>query len=116
MVQGHQDCQLHSSSSHHERTYQLSRQEWCKGIKTVSFISAPATMRELTRCQGKNGARASRLSASLQLQPTGELTSCQGRNDARASRLSASFQLQPPRENLLSVKIRIVQGHQDCQL
>src|SRR5437588_11492066 len=90
MVQEHQDCQLHSSSSHHERTYTLSRQEWCKGIKTVSFIPAPATMRELTLCQGKNGARA--------------------------SRLSASFKLQPPRENLQSIKARMVQGHQDCQL
>src|SRR6266436_4278557 len=90
MVQWHQDCQLHSSSSHHERTYPLSRQEWCKGIKTVSFIPAPATMRELTHCQGKNGARA--------------------------SRLSASFQLQPPWENLQTVRARMVQGHQDCQL
>src|SRR5205807_818692 len=27
MVQGHQDCHLHFSSSHHERTYPLSRQE-----------------------------------------------------------------------------------------
>src|SRR5882757_7054994 len=90
MVQGHQDSQLHSSSIHHERTYTLSRQELCKGIKTVSFIPAPFTMRELTLCQGKNGARASRLSVSIQLQPPGQ--------------------------NLPPVKVRMMQGHQDCQL
>src|SRR5258707_5610385 len=91
MVQGHQDCQLHSSSSHHERTYPLSRQEWCKGIKTVSFIPAPATLKELTNCQGKNGARGSRLSASFQLHR------------------------HPPSFNLLTVKVRKVQRHQHCQ-
>src|SRR5882757_3045718 len=72
MPQGHQDCQLHSNSSQHQRTYSLSRQECHKGIKTVSFIPTPASMRGLTSYQGKNATRASRLSASFQLQPTSE--------------------------------------------
>src|ERR1700709_2047051 len=46
--------ELHSSSSHHERTYQLSSQECQEQMNTMSFIPAPATMRELTRCQTKN--------------------------------------------------------------
>jgi len=86
----HQDCQLHFSSSHHERTYILSSQECHKSIKTVSFIPAAPTIRELTSCQAKNATRA--------------------------SRLSASFQLQPLWKNLLSVKPRMPQEHQDCQL
>jgi len=90
MPQEHQDCQLYSSSSHHEETYQLSSQECHKSIKTVSFIPAPATMRELTSCQAKNAPRASRMSASIQLQP--------------------------PWENLPAVKPRMPQEHQDCQL
>src|SRR5437588_326024 len=90
MPQGHQDCQLHSNCSQHERTYFLSRQECHKGIKTVSFISTAASMRGLTVCQGKNATRA--------------------------SRLSASFQLQPALGDLLAVKARMPQGHQDCQL
>src|SRR5229473_1930066 len=90
MAQGHQDCQLHSNSSQHQRTYRLSRQEWHNGIKTVSFIPTPASIRGLTYCQGKNGTRA--------------------------SRLSASFQLQPASEDLPTVKARMAQGHQDCQL
>src|SRR5258707_292045 len=90
MVQGHQDCQLHSNSSQDQRTYQLSRQEWYKGIKTVRFIPTPASIRGLTDCQGKNGTRA--------------------------SRLSASFQLQLASEDLPPVKARMAQGHQDCQL
>jgi hypothetical protein len=84
-----QDHQLHSSSSNHERTYLLSSQECQEEIKTISFIPAPATMRELTSCQAKN-ARS-------------------------RSRPSASFQLQPPGENLLPVKPRMPgadQGHQ----
>jgi hypothetical protein len=52
MPQAHQDSQLHSSSSHHDRTYLLSSQGCHKHIKTVSFIPAPATMTELTHCQG----------------------------------------------------------------
>src|SRR5258707_673270 len=90
MAQGHQDCQLRSNSSQHDRTYKLSRQEWHKGIKTVSFIPTPASIRGLTLCQGKNGTRA--------------------------SRLSASFQLQPASEDCPPVKARMAQGHQDCQL
>src|SRR5437588_589788 len=90
MPQGHQDCQLHSNCSQHERTYSLSRQECHKGIKTVSFIPTAASMRRLTSCQGNNATRA--------------------------SRLSASFQLQPACEDLLTVKARMPQGHQDCQL
>src|SRR5205807_482634 len=88
--QGHQDCQLHSNCSQDERTYSLSRQECHKGIKTVSFIPTAASMRGLTNCQGKNATRA--------------------------SRLSASFQLQPALEDLLTVEARMPQGHQDCQL
>jgi len=114
--QEHQDCQLHFSSSHmsaftfcqtknsprasrlsasfqlqpHEWTYLLSNQEFPKSIKTVNFISAQAIMRELTHCQAKNSPRA--------------------------SKLLASFQLQPPCEILHSVKPRIPQEHQDCQL
>ena len=65
--QEHQDCQLHYSSSNHERTYRLSSQQCPKRIKTVSFIPAPATIRELTDCQPNNATRASRLSVSFQL-------------------------------------------------
>jgi hypothetical protein len=85
-----QDHQLDCSSSHHERTYSLSSQECQKQIKTISFIAASATMRELTNCQGKN-ARS-------------------------RSRPSASFQLQPPSENLLPVKPRMPGADQDHQL
>jgi hypothetical protein len=47
-----QHHQLHSSFSHHERTYFLLSQEWQEQINTISFIPlAPATMRELTPCQ-----------------------------------------------------------------
>jgi hypothetical protein len=46
--------ELHSSSSHQERTYQLSNQESQEQMNTMSFIPAPATMRELTGCQAKN--------------------------------------------------------------
>ena len=88
--QEHQDCQLHSSSSHHQRTYLLSSQEWPKTIKIISFISAPATMTELTDCQPKNAQRA--------------------------SRPSASFQLHPPLENLQTVNQTMTQDHQDHQL
>src|ERR1700710_183923 len=54
-----QHHQVHSSSSHHERTYSLSSQECQEQINTISFIPAPATMRELTNCQAKNGRRIS---------------------------------------------------------
>ena len=69
MPQEHKHCQIHSSSSHHDSTYSLWSQECPKSIKTVRFIPAPATMRELTHCQAKNAPRASRLSDSFQLQP-----------------------------------------------
>jgi hypothetical protein len=90
MPGGAQDHQLQSSSSHHERTYSLSSQECQEQIKTISFIPAPATMRELTNCQAKN-ARS-------------------------RSRPSDSFQLQPPSENLLPVKPRMPGANQDHQL
>jgi hypothetical protein len=90
MPGANQDHQLHSNSSHHERTYSLSSQECQKQIKTISFISASATMRELTNCEAKN-ARS-------------------------RSRPSASFQLQPPCENLLAVKPRMPGADQDHQL
>jgi hypothetical protein len=54
MPQKHHHYYLHSIYIHHETTYFLLRQEHIKSIKTVSFIPAPATMRELTSCQGKN--------------------------------------------------------------
>src|ERR1700712_1848824 len=85
-----QHHQLHSSSSHHERTYLLSSQECQEQINTISFIPAPATMRELTNCQGKN-ARS-------------------------RSTPSASFQLQPPSENLLAVESRMPGADQHHQL
>src|ERR1700710_417156 len=85
-----QHHQLHSSSSHHERTYFLSSQECQEQINTISFIPAPATMRELTCCQAKN-ARS-------------------------RSTPSASFQLQPPSENLLAVKPRMPGADQHHQL
>jgi hypothetical protein len=66
------DHQLHSSSSHHERTYQLSRQECQEQIKTINFIPTPASMRELTPCQGKNARSRSRPSAPFQLHPIGK--------------------------------------------
>jgi hypothetical protein len=90
MPQAHQDSQLHSNTSHHERTYSLSRQGCHKHIKTVSFIPAPSTMRELTIYQGKDATST--------------------------SRQSAPFQLQPPQENLPTVKARMPQAHQDSQL
>jgi hypothetical protein len=45
--------ELHSSTSHHERTYPLSSQECQEQMNTISFIPAPATTREiagLTTC------------------------------------------------------------------
>jgi hypothetical protein len=65
-----QHHQLHSISSHYERTYLLSSQEYQEEIDTISFIPAIATMRELTRCQAKNDRRRSRPSASFQFQPS----------------------------------------------
>src|ERR1700710_1916590 len=53
MPQAHEDSQLHSSSSHHDRTHLLSSQGCHKHMKTVSFIPAPATMTELTSCQAQ---------------------------------------------------------------
>jgi len=90
MPQEHQDCQIHSSSSHHKRTYFLSSQECPKSIKPVRFIPAPAIMRELTFCHTKNAPRA--------------------------STLSGSFQLQPLWENLLPVKQRMPHNHEGCQI
>src|SRR5437588_854784 len=90
MPQGHQDCQLHSNCSQHERTYLLSRQECHKGIQKVSFMANAASIRGLTSCKGKNATRASRLSASFQLQQAGE--------------------------NVLAEKARMPQGNQDCKL
>jgi hypothetical protein len=63
-----EDYQLLSSSSHYGRTYKLSSQE-SQEQKTISFIPAPATMRQLTNCQGKNARSRCRSSASFQLQP-----------------------------------------------
>jgi hypothetical protein len=85
-----QHHQLDSSSSHHERTHLLSRQECQEQINTISFIPGAATMRELTLCQAKN--------ASSRSTP------------------SASFQLKPPGENLLSVKPRMPGADQHHQL
>jgi hypothetical protein len=67
-----QDHELHSSSSHHRRTYSLSSQECQEQIKNMSFIPAPATTRELTRCQAKNARSRSKPSTLFQLQPPGE--------------------------------------------
>jgi hypothetical protein len=143
MPQGHQDSQLHSSSSHHERTYSLSSQGCHKHIKTVSFIPAPATMRELTDCQAKDAQahqdsqlhsssshheRTYRLSSqgchqhikTISFIPAPatmrELTHCQAKDATSTSRQSASIQLQPPLENLPPVKPRMPQAHQDSQL
>jgi YHS domain-containing protein len=85
-----QDHQHHSSSSYHERTYFLSSQKCQEQINTISFIPAPATMRELTSCEANN--------ATCKLRP------------------SASFQLQPPGENILPIKPRMPGAHQDHQL
>jgi hypothetical protein len=64
-----QHHQLHSSSSHKERTDLLSSQQWQKQINTISIIPAPASMRELTNCQAKNARSRSTPSVSTQLQP-----------------------------------------------
>jgi hypothetical protein len=90
MPEADQDHQLHSSSSHHERTYQLSSHE-CQGqINTISYIPAQATMKELTNCQAMN--------------------------TRSRSAPSASFQLQPPWENLLAVKPRMPGADQHHEL
>jgi hypothetical protein len=93
-----QHHQLQSSSSHHEKTYILSSQECQEQINTISFIPAPATMRELTVCQAKNSRSRSTPSASFQTAPATmrELTPCQANNARSRSTPSASFQLQPP--------------------
>jgi hypothetical protein len=54
-----QHHQLHASSSHHERTYFLSSQECQEQINIISFIPAPATMRELTNYEAKNATSIS---------------------------------------------------------
>jgi hypothetical protein len=69
MPVAYQHHQLNSSSSHHERTYLLSSQQGKEQINTISFIPAPATRRELTRCQANNSKSRSTPSASFQLQP-----------------------------------------------
>jgi hypothetical protein len=63
-----QHHQLHSSSSLHERTYQLSSQECQEQINTISCTPAPAFMGELTSCQAKNARSRSTPSAAFQLQ------------------------------------------------
>jgi YHS domain-containing protein len=88
-----QDNQLQSSSSHHESTYFLSSQECQEQIKTMSFIPAPATMRELTHCQAKNARSISFNPAPVIMR---ELASCEAKNARSRSRPSASIQLQPP--------------------
>jgi hypothetical protein len=85
-----QHHQLHFSSSFPQRTYELSSQECQQKINNISFNPAPASMRELTRCQVKN--------ASSRSTP------------------SASFQLQPPCKNLLAVKSRMPGADQHHQL
>ena len=45
-----------------------------------------------------------------------QLTDCQGKNAPSASAQSASFQLQPPSDNLPTVKARMPQVHQHSQL
>jgi hypothetical protein len=142
MPQGHEDYQLHSNSSQHERTYNLLRQECQKGIKIVSFIPTPASMRGLTSCQGRNATIVSRLSASLQLQPASEdllsiktrmpqghqdyqlhsnssqheMTYWLYRQECHKGMKTISFILQPVQEDLHPVKGRMPQGHEDCQL
>jgi hypothetical protein len=82
--------QSQSSSSHHERTYSLSSQEFQEQMNTISFDPAPAMM--------------------------GELTCCQGKNARSRSTSSASFQLQSPWENLQTVKPRMPGADQHHQL
>jgi hypothetical protein len=92
-----QDHQLQSSSSHYKRAYCLSNQEFQEHIKTISFIPAPATMRELTPCKAKNAkSRIKTISFNLAPATMTELTHCQANNAKNRSRPSASFQLQPP--------------------
>jgi hypothetical protein len=105
MPQAHQDSQLHSSSRHHGRTHILSRQGCQKEIKTVSFIPAPATMKELTCYQATHAASTARLSALIQLQsplwdalPTGTPEIC------GTLKLSALFHLQQLYKSLLPFK------------
>jgi hypothetical protein len=97
--------QLHSSSSHQERTYILSRQECQEQINTIRFIPAPVTMRELTDCQ-EYEEQINTISCIPAPATIRELTTCQAKNHRSRSTPSASFQLQPPRENLLSVKAK----------
>jgi hypothetical protein len=52
----------------HERTYTLSSHESQEQINTISFIPAPAAMRELTPCPPMNPRGRSTPSASFQLQ------------------------------------------------
>jgi hypothetical protein len=142
MPQAHQDNQVHSCSSHHDRTYILLSQGCHKHINTIRFNPAPATMTELTLCQAKDTTSTSRQSGSFQLQPPRqnlpsvkprmpqahqdsqvhsssrmtELTSCHAKDATSRSRQSASFQLQRPSQNLHSVKPRMPQAHRDSQL
>jgi hypothetical protein len=145
MSGANQHHQLHSSCSHHERTYILSSQECQEQNYTISFILAPATgMTELTNCQAKNARSRSIPSASFQLQQPcqenlppvksimpgadqtisfilapvtmRELTRCQAKIARRRSTPSVSFQLQPPWQNILSVKPRMPGADQHHQL
>jgi hypothetical protein len=112
-----QHHQLQFSSSHHERTYLLSIQECQEQINTISFNSAPATMRELTNCQAKNTRSRSTPSASILAAATViELTRCQAKNAQSRSAPSASFQLQPPSETLPTVKPRMPGADKHHQL
>jgi hypothetical protein len=138
-----QHHQLHFSSSHHERTYMLSKQQCQEQINTISFIPAPVTTRALTSCQAKNSMSRSTPSTSFQLQPPcknlpavnprmpgadqhhqlhsratiRELTRCHMKNARIRSTPSASFQLQPQGENLPTVKpIRMPGADQHHQL
>src|SRR5882757_8689381 len=90
MPQGHQDCQLDSNCSQHERTYKLSRQECHKGIKTVSLIPTAASMRGLTNCKGKNAKGIKTVSLIPTAASMRGLTHYEDKNATRASRLSAS--------------------------
>jgi hypothetical protein len=86
-------------------------------MKTVSFNPAPATLTELTACQAKD-ATSTFTTVSFNPAPATmtELTACQAKDATSTSRQSASIQLQPPLQNLLPVKPRMPQAHQDCQL
>jgi hypothetical protein len=91
MPEGNQDSQLHSSSSHHERTYMLSSHACRKHSKTVSFNPTPVTtVRCLTHWHARNMWHIKTISFISPAATIQKLTSFQVRNAITVSNIPSN--------------------------